>query len=202
MQRFAALNIQARSGQKMDTAFCFAFRREVRRIFESGEAQVHVIALGDNDLREAIDARKVAGAYQQMEEMTHRLQSLINTCNETPDCHLTILTPLPSPKYHRYTDMWERSCYTMRTTAAQTRSPNTTVRNITKRYMGPVYNIRGTITGWDVIKSLFGHDGVHLSTSGVDVLIEEIVLALKVTPRFAFETDLRRVIDRVRQHKD
>lgn len=202
IQRYAGITINARGGQKLDNVFCHAFRQDVKKNHRNGESQVHVIALGDNNLRESIDAGKVEGAFDAMEQMKHHIQSLIQSCGEVPDCYLTILTPIPSPKYHRYADMWERMIYTMKTTAASTRSRIQTVRNITKRFWNPTYDTRGTLTGWKIQDGFFAPDGIHLSRDGVDVLVEEIVLALKIVPKFPFESDLRRIIERVRRQRD
>lgn len=202
-QRFSQLHFDAVSGGKLDSAFCIRFRREMQRRHDEGQAQVHIVCLGDNNLREAIDGDKVRGAYSEMETIGHRVQALAEYAKAVRDCYLVFLTPLPSPKYHHYNDMWERTTYVMRSKLAAANSATCVVRNITKRFWQPTLNVRGTLTGWKIPAALFARDGVHLSAQGVEVLIGEIILAFKVVPRFGFEReDLREIIDRrIRQRR-
>lgn len=147
------------------------------------------------------------------------------------------LTPMPSPKYHRYADMWEGAVHAMKRGATEVNTkpvryptsgpqvvtstpksqPTATaslflpdvspipnlqlsgessgkavstaayVRNATKRFWHPTHDVRGNLTGWKIDNALFSPDGVHLSVSGVEVLVNEICLALQQIPRFGFE---------------
>ena len=198
-QRFTQLHFDAVSGAKLDSAFCLKFRQDLQRYHDEGQAQVHIVCLGDNNLREAIDADKARGAYSEMQTIGHRVVQLADYARAVRDCYLVIMTPLPSPKYHKYNDMWERTTFVMRSKLTPAHSTTCVVRNITKCFWHPTSNVRGTLTGWQIPADLFSRDGVHLSVNGVKRLIGEIILALKVVPRFGFEReDLREIINRRR----
>ena len=198
-QRFAAIHFDAVPGGKLGQPFSRQLKQQMNRCYDEGLAQVHIVCLGDNDLREAIDRDKVEGAYSAMQEIGHRVKALAEHANGIRDCYLVFLTPLPCPKYHRFSDMWERAAHSMKAKVAESRSATCIVRNITKCFWQTTTNARGSLTGWKIHAGLFSRDGVHLSVDGVKLIIAEIILALKIVPRFGFEReDLREIINRRR----
>ena len=198
-QRFAAIHFDAVAGGKLGQPFSRQLKQQMNRCYDEGLAQVHIVCLGDNNLREAIDADKARGADSEMQTIGHRVEQLADYAKAVRDCYLVIMTPLPSPKYHKYNDMWERTTFVMRSKLRPAHSATCVVRNITKCFWYPTSNVRGTLTGWQIPADLFSRDGVHLSVDGVKRLIGEIILALKVVPRFGFEReDLREIINRRR----
>lgn len=193
-QRFAAIHFKAVGGAKLDLAITNYMKHHMDYCSNNGWAQVHIVCLGDNNLREAIDRNKVEGAISEIQNIGNLVNGLAEHAKNIRDCQLFVYTPLPSPKFRRYNDMWERAAHTMKTRASEARSGQCVVRNITKCFWRTITNARGTITGWQIRGDLFAPDGVHLSVKGAERLIEELCLTLKSVPRFGFEREDRREV--------
>jgi hypothetical protein len=109
-KRFDAIEIFARDGKKLDERFAAEFRANVEDWLRMGFAQVQFIVLGDNDLREAIDREHSRGGFDSAERLKQVVKELVLFASTIPDLFLIISTPLPCPKYHRYTDVFKVLC--------------------------------------------------------------------------------------------
>jgi hypothetical protein len=108
-QRFKQINIFAQGGQRFDRPFINDFKSNVLEWEKKGWAQVHFILIGDNDLREAIDRGGADGGFRAAEKLKQNVEEVVKFFSEIKDAFLIIYTPLPCPKYHRYTDVFEVS---------------------------------------------------------------------------------------------
>jgi len=106
-KRFKDLLFFARGGKTFDERFAAEYRENVKNWQRQGYAQVQVIALGDNDLREGIDQEHAQGGFETAERISQFIKDLVAFSSSVPDVYMIILSPLPSPKYHRYTDVFK-----------------------------------------------------------------------------------------------
>jgi hypothetical protein len=106
-KRFFEINIFATGGKKLDDQFATKFRANVKDWQRKGFAQVQVIVLGDNDLREAINNGHACGGFSSAERLKQAVEELVLFASTIPDLFLIVCTPLPCPKYHRYTDVFQ-----------------------------------------------------------------------------------------------
>jgi len=191
-QLFSAVHIHARGGAEMSQGFIHNFRDTVKEFNRRGFAQIHVILLGDNDLRRAIRSGGQEKGHWKALQLKSSTKKVLRIVDDTKDCFIIVISPLPSPKFRRYLSCFHSASRLMKEAVTESMSPNATFINTFRRWTTPIYHRRtGDVTALKIVNEFFSNDGVHLNRDGVEDLIMDIATTLLRVPSCYYPSDLR-----------